>query len=133
MKHGGWLLAFVTAGALVRIVLLRAPEVWFDETTTGLMGLAVLRGDFPLYFFGQPFMGALDAYLLVMRCATASCETAGSLVVWRSPAFARCPLSADHAAAVTASPSPRMFEVGPSLSAGASSGWRKQCTSPRCS
>ena len=63
MKHGGWLLAFVTAGALVRIVLLRAPEVWFDETTTGLMGLAVLRGDFPLYFFGQPFMGALDAYL----------------------------------------------------------------------
>jgi hypothetical protein len=27
------------------------------------MGLAVLRGDFPLYFFGQPFMGALDAYL----------------------------------------------------------------------
>ena len=63
MKHGGWLLAFVTAGALVRIVLLRAPEVWFDEATTGLMGLAVLRGDFPLYFFGQPFMGALDAYL----------------------------------------------------------------------
>jgi hypothetical protein len=29
------------------------------------MGLAVLRGQFPLYFFGQPFMGALgDAYLV---------------------------------------------------------------------
>ena len=63
MKRGGWLLAFVTAGALVRIVLLRAPEIWYDEATTGLMGLAVLRGDFPLYFYGQPFMGALDAYL----------------------------------------------------------------------
>ena len=63
MKRGGWLLAFVTAGALVRIVLLRAPEIWGDEATTGLMGLAVLRGDFPIYFYGQPFMGALDAYL----------------------------------------------------------------------
>src|SRR5262245_44516692 len=63
MKSGGWLLAFVVAGALVWIALLRAPDVWYDEATTGLMGLAVLRGDFPLYFFGQPFMGALDAYL----------------------------------------------------------------------
>jgi hypothetical protein len=53
MKHGGWLLVFVTAGALVRIVLLRAPEIWYDEATIGLMGLAVLRGDFPLYFYGQ--------------------------------------------------------------------------------
>src|SRR5262245_42380289 len=63
MKSGGWLLAFVVAGALVRIALLRAPDVWYDEATTGLMGLAVLRGAFPVYFFGQPFMGALDAYL----------------------------------------------------------------------
>jgi hypothetical protein len=63
MKPGGWLLAFVAVGALVRMALLRAPSIWHDETTTGLMGLAVLRGDFPVYFFGQPFMGALDAYL----------------------------------------------------------------------
>ena len=63
MKRGGWLLAFLVGGALVRIALMRAPEIWYDEATTGLMGLAVLRGDFPIYFFGQPFMGALDAYL----------------------------------------------------------------------
>jgi F5/8 type C domain len=63
MKPGGWLLAFVAVGALVRMALLRAPSIWFDEANTGLMGLAVLRGDFPVYFFGQPFMGALDAYL----------------------------------------------------------------------
>jgi hypothetical protein len=63
MKPGGWLLAFVAVGALVRMALLRAPSIWFDEANTGLMGLAVLRGDFPVYFFSQPFMGALDAYL----------------------------------------------------------------------
>src|SRR4029450_12882862 len=63
MKPGGGLLAFVAVGALVRMALLRAPSIWFDEANTGLMGLAVLRGDFPVYFFSQPFMGALDAYL----------------------------------------------------------------------
>jgi F5/8 type C domain-containing protein len=63
VTRGGWLLVFAGVGALVRIALLRAPEIWYDEATTGLMALAVLRGDFPLYFVGQPFMGALDAYL----------------------------------------------------------------------
>ena len=57
------LLGVLTLGALVRLALLAIPGAWFDEATTGLMGLAVLRGQFPVYFFGQPFMGALDAYL----------------------------------------------------------------------
>jgi hypothetical protein len=56
-------LGILTLGALVRLALLAVPRAWFDEATTGLMGLAVLRGQFPVYFFGQPFMGALDAYL----------------------------------------------------------------------
>jgi hypothetical protein len=45
------------------VALLAIPQAWYDEATTGLMGLAVLRGQFPVYFFGQSFMGALDAYL----------------------------------------------------------------------
>ncbi|MGH7357985.1 MAG: hypothetical protein ACREJR_04115, partial [Candidatus Rokuibacteriota bacterium] len=53
----------LAAGALLRLALLDIPRAWHDEATTGLMGLAVLRGQFPVYFFGQPFMGALDAYL----------------------------------------------------------------------
>jgi 4-amino-4-deoxy-L-arabinose transferase-like glycosyltransferase len=57
------ILVALTAGALVRLALLAIPRAWHDEATTGLMGLAVLRGHFPVYFFGQPFMGALDAYL----------------------------------------------------------------------
>ncbi len=51
-------------GAAVRLGLLRTPFLWPDEATIARMGLVVLRGEFPVYFHGQPFMGALDAYLL---------------------------------------------------------------------
>ena len=60
--HRG-LAAWLTLGALVRLVLLRDPGLWYDEATVGLVGLRVLRGDLPVYFFGQPYMGALDGYL----------------------------------------------------------------------
>ncbi|MBI4010962.1 MAG: discoidin domain-containing protein [Candidatus Rokubacteria bacterium] len=48
----------------MRFALLRVPFLWPDEATIARMGLTVLRGEFPVYFHGQPFMGALDAYLL---------------------------------------------------------------------
>jgi hypothetical protein len=57
------LLVALGAGLLVRCLPLWIPRIWFDEATTGLLGLSVLRGAFPVYFFGQPFMGALDGYL----------------------------------------------------------------------
>ncbi len=57
-------LAVFVLGALVRFALLRIPRLWYDEATVGITGLAVLRGELPVYFFGQPFMGTLgDAYL----------------------------------------------------------------------
>jgi hypothetical protein len=57
------LLVALGVAALVRLLLLRVPRVWYDEATTGLLGLAVLEGELPIYFFGQSFMGALDGYL----------------------------------------------------------------------
>ena len=62
------------AGAVVRLALLKEPHLWFDEATTGLLGLAVLRGDFPVYFFGQPFMGALDGYLGLRSTRASGCR-----------------------------------------------------------
>src|SRR4030095_12249504 len=53
----------LVVAALVRLLLLRFPRLWYDEATTGFLGLAVLNGELPVYFFGQPFMGALDGYL----------------------------------------------------------------------
>jgi hypothetical protein len=60
----GHVVALVALAAAVRLPLLRVAWLWYDEATVGLTGLAVLRGELPTYFFGQPFMGALgDAYL----------------------------------------------------------------------
>jgi hypothetical protein len=58
-----WLLAALAVAAALRLAFLVRPRLWHDEATVGVMGLAVLRGELPVYFFGQPFMGALDAYL----------------------------------------------------------------------
>ncbi len=59
----GALLVALAGAALLRLLLLRLPRLWYDEATTGLLGLAVLQGERPTYFFGQSFMGALDGYL----------------------------------------------------------------------
>src|SRR5262245_1753668 len=53
----------VAAGGSLRLLLLRLPRLWYDEATSGLLGLSVLKGELPVYFFGQSFMGALDGYL----------------------------------------------------------------------
>ena len=58
-----WFLLAFGVATVVRLLLLRIPTLWYDEATTGLLGLAVLRGELPVYFFGQAFMGALDGYL----------------------------------------------------------------------
>jgi hypothetical protein len=48
---------------LVRAIALFTPETWIDEGTVGLMGLHVMKGEFPVFFYGQKFMGAIEAYL----------------------------------------------------------------------
>jgi len=35
----------------------------FDTATVGLMSVNILQGDRPLFFYGQPYFGALEAYL----------------------------------------------------------------------
>lgn len=34
-----------------------------DESIVGLMGLHVLRGEFPVFFEGQGYLGAVESYL----------------------------------------------------------------------
>jgi hypothetical protein len=50
----------------LRVWLARTPflsETYYDEALTGLMGLAVLRGVPQVFYWGQPYLGAIDAYL----------------------------------------------------------------------
>jgi hypothetical protein len=51
------------AGIAIRAGAAATARIWFDEATMGLMGRDVLRGQLPFYFYGQPFMGAVDGYV----------------------------------------------------------------------
>ncbi len=37
-----------------------------DELEVGLQAEHILRGELPLYYFGQPYLGSLDAYLAAL-------------------------------------------------------------------
>src|SRR5919198_2847545 len=64
----GWAapLALTVLAALLRLALaaLGWPETNSDEATMGLVALHVARdGAHPAYFYGQDYMGTLEAYL----------------------------------------------------------------------
>jgi hypothetical protein len=55
-----------TVFALVRVVVALSPplrETYYDEALTGLMSLDILRGVPQVFYWGQPYLGAVDAYL----------------------------------------------------------------------
>jgi hypothetical protein len=56
----------IGAHLLLRWVMTRSPflaESYYDEAVTGEMALHILKGQHQLFFWGQPYMGALEAYL----------------------------------------------------------------------
>ena len=78
-------------GLLIRVGVAASARLWFDEATTGLMSLHVLRGRFPFFFYGQSYMGAAEAYLHA-TCLAVFGPPADAVRVW--PAS----LSLTHAA-----------------------------------
>ena len=63
MHHKKWLLVLMGLALGLRVWRYLSADLARDTAICGLMGLSVLHGDFLLFFFGQKFMGALDAYL----------------------------------------------------------------------
>ncbi len=51
------------ASAALRVFAVIPPLMDGDEAWGGIAALNVLRGVFPFFFYGQPFMGGLEAYL----------------------------------------------------------------------
>jgi hypothetical protein len=50
---------------LLRWIMARSPflaESYYDEAVTGEMALHILKGEHQLFFWGQPYMGSLEAY-----------------------------------------------------------------------
>ena len=53
----------------VRLWLIWCPslsQVDYDEAVTGLMALEILQGKHQILFWGQPYMGTLEAYLAAL-------------------------------------------------------------------
>jgi F5/8 type C domain len=67
--------AFLVAAGLVTLIIThillswvmsRSPflaESYYDEAVTGEMALHILKGEHQLFFWGQPYMGSIEAYL----------------------------------------------------------------------
>lgn len=55
----------VLIGIMLRLIFLfsSAGEIESDEAIVGLMGRHILQGEFPLYYYGQQYMGSLEGYL----------------------------------------------------------------------
>lgn len=68
--HPGLWLA-LGIGLTLKIVLLATDSVSFhsDEAVLGLMARHILQGHRPIFFYGQLYMGALDAYLIAASFA----------------------------------------------------------------
>ncbi len=60
------LLGLIVVHFLLRWGMAYSPlfiETYYDEAVTGNMALHILKGEPQLFFWGQPYMGALEAYL----------------------------------------------------------------------
>jgi hypothetical protein len=66
-KWAFWVLpGLISAHFLLSWVMAHSPlfvETYYDEAVTGNMALHILKGEPQLFFWGQPYMGALEAYL----------------------------------------------------------------------
>jgi 4-amino-4-deoxy-L-arabinose transferase-like glycosyltransferase len=62
------MIAVVAIAAVGRVLLLASGSVSFhsDEAIVGLMARHILAGDPPTFFFGQAYMGSLDAWLVAL-------------------------------------------------------------------
>jgi hypothetical protein len=59
-----YLWIFGGIAVLSRGLTLLTPTLAGDETSIGVMALRVMQGDFPVFFYGQNFMGTLEAFLM---------------------------------------------------------------------
>ena len=61
-----WIMSALVAGALLKALLVFVNVIPFnsDEAVVALMARHILRGERPVFFYGQAYMGSLDAWLV---------------------------------------------------------------------
>ncbi|MCH8338083.1 MAG: hypothetical protein IH858_04430, partial [Chloroflexi bacterium] len=66
-----WIVAILIFGLALKLMLLASDAFPFnsDEAVVGLMARHILDGAWPAFFYGQAYMGSLDATLVAIGFA----------------------------------------------------------------
>jgi 4-amino-4-deoxy-L-arabinose transferase-like glycosyltransferase len=59
-------LFLILVGAALRIAFLRYPLLDSDQAVVGLMGVHILKGEFPAFFWGQSYTGTLESFVAAL-------------------------------------------------------------------
>lgn len=66
-----WIFLLLAVTLRVWLVLRSGGNVDGDEALVGIQAERILHGELPVYFYGQPYMGSLEAYLVALIFALA--------------------------------------------------------------
>lgn len=55
-------LGLLAVAALVRALYLLTPGLDSDEAVVGLMAIHILKGEFPIFYWGEPYCGPVESY-----------------------------------------------------------------------
>jgi hypothetical protein len=64
-----FLCLIIAAGLRLFLIIHTQGVIEGDEALVGIQAQRILHGDFPIYFYGQPYMGSLEAYLVALLFA----------------------------------------------------------------
>lgn len=64
-----WLCLLLALAVRIWLVVRTKGFIEGDEVLTGIQAQHILRGEWPVYFYGQPYMGSLEAYLIALLFA----------------------------------------------------------------
>lgn len=66
MKKTHIFFLILVLGILFRLpfIMVSPYQVDYDNCTIGLMARHILQGDFPVFFYGQPYMGSIEAFVI---------------------------------------------------------------------
>ncbi|MCD6419490.1 MAG: hypothetical protein J7L41_02080, partial [Synergistetes bacterium] len=55
------------AGAILRYLYLITPGLDSDQAVVGLMAKHILNGELPVFYYGQPYLGSLEAFWVALN------------------------------------------------------------------
>jgi hypothetical protein len=66
-----WLCLALALAVRLFLAIRHNPVIEGDEALTGIQAENILHGEWPIYYYGQPYMGSLEAYIIALFFAIA--------------------------------------------------------------